>query len=225
LARDFLSLQAEGAANINLVSPTHFLIPILRALRTATREGLRLPVVFNSNGYESVAVLRELEGIVDIWLPDLKYFDSALAGSLSGAPDYFKIARAALIEMYCQQPVLDIDASGLATRGLIVRHLVLPGHKDDSLRILDWIHRRLSPSIGLSLMSQFYPCHEAPPELRRTVTYEEYTRVVEHAETLGFDNLFVQPEMFSGGENLIPDFGRPEPFQWDHGGPAGRRPR
>ncbi len=214
LAQAMLDLQAQGAANINLVSPTHVLIPILRALCLALLGGLRLPIVYNSHGYESAAVLRRLEGIIDIYLPDLKYSSRCVSERLSRAADYYPAACAALIEMFCQQPVLETDHRGMAQRGLIVRHLILPGHTDDSLVILDWLRRRLAPSIGLSLMSQYSPCFLAPEGLRRPITPREYQRVLNHALDLGFENLFLQPEPFQPGENLIPDFSRDEPFVW-----------
>ncbi len=214
LAQSMLDLQERGAANINLVSPTHVLLPILRALHIALPRGLRLPIVYNSHGYESAAVLQSLDGIIDIYLPDLKYASPGLSEKLSRAADYSQAAGSALIEMFCQQPVLEIDHRGVALRGLIVRHLILPGHTEDSLVILDWLRRRLAPSIGLSLMSQYSPCFLAPEDLRRTITPREYRRVMDHALDLGFENLFVQPRPFQPGENLIPDFSRDEPFVW-----------
>ncbi len=214
LARSMLDLEDQGAANINLVSPTHMLLPILEALHTALNEGLTLPVVYNCSGYESVQVLRCLEGIVDIYLPDLKYASPALSGSLSGAPDYFDKTRAALTEMYCQQPVLETDSIGLARHGMIVRHLILPGHVEDSCQVLDWLGHHLSLSVGLSLMSQYLPCFNAPPDLQRTLQADEYRRVQSHAERLGFESLFVQPESFEQGEHLNPDFTRDNPFDW-----------
>jgi putative pyruvate formate lyase activating enzyme len=214
LAQAMLDLQEQGAANINLVSPTHVLLPILRALHIAFSRGLRLPIVYNSHGYESAAVLRNLEGIIDIYLPDSKYSSSCISEKLSQAADYSQAAGGALIEMFCQQPVLEIDHLGLAQRGLIVRHLILPGQTDDSLAILDWLRRHLAPSIGLSLMSQYSPCFLAPEDLRRTITPREYQRVLDHALDLGFENLFLQPEPFKPGEHLLPDFARDEPFVW-----------
>ena len=216
LADMFLDLQARGAANINLVSPTPHLLPILRALRDAVSRGLDLPVVYNSHGYDAPDVLREAEGIVDIYLPDFKYHSSDLAGALSNAPGYFKAAAAAVTEMYCQQPSLEIDEeTGFAGRGLIVRHLVLPGCTDDSERILQWLARQLSPSIGLSLMSQYTPCYRAPQRLRGHLKPEEYRRVCSRAEDLGFAHLFLQPEPFDQGEHLTPDFRKKSnPFLW-----------
>jgi putative pyruvate formate lyase activating enzyme len=214
LARSMLDLEARGAVNINLVSPSHMLLPILAALRIALDKGLSLPIVYNCSGYESERVLRSLEGIVDVYLPDLKYTSPLLAERLSGAPDYFEKAKAALIEMYCQQPVLKIGSDGHALRGMIVRHLVLPGQVSDSLRVLGWLGRQLQPSVGISIMSQFIPCFNAPQDLRRTLAAREYRRVLERAEQAGFDFLFVQPESFVRGEHRNPDFSREKPFDW-----------
>jgi putative pyruvate formate lyase activating enzyme len=217
LAGMMLRLQSEGALNINLVSPTHVVLPVLRALRMAYAEALEIPLVWNSNGYDSLEVLQALEGIVDIYLPDLKYRSPSLSKKYSGAADYFERASAALREMSVQRPVLETGPDGAARRGLIVRHLVLPGATGDSLAILDWMHEALSPFIGLSLMSQYRPCHKAPEEIRRSLEPEEYQPVSERAVELGFGHLFLQPEPFRPDEHLVPDFRKREPFRWKKG--------
>jgi len=214
LAQLMLWLQAQGALNINLVSPTHVVLPILRALRIAYSQGLSIPLVWNSNGYESLEVIEHLRGIVDIYLPDLKYVSSELSKKYSGAPDYFEQARLALQEMYCQQPDLILDEQEIARSGLIIRHLVLPGHTADSIKVLEWIATNLSTSVGLSLMSQYHPCFKAPAELRREITAEEYRQVMNRALELGFEHLFLQPEPFEDDEHLVPDFRRKNPFRW-----------
>jgi len=209
-----LDLQDAGALNINFVSPSHVILPILRALRIAVSRGLALPLVYNSNGYEDARIIGLLDGIIDIYLPDIKYASPRASLKYSNAADYFEHAGPAVREMSLQQPVLDVDASGIARKGLIVRHLVMPGLSDDSLEILDWLGANLSPCIGLSLMSQYHPCHEAPEEIQRPIEPEEYARVTERAVALGFENIFIQPGPFAGGR-LIPDFRRKEPFRWD----------
>ena len=214
LAAMMLGLQARGAHNINLVSPSHVVLPILRALRIALAEGLRIPLVWNSNGYDSLAVLQALEGIVDIYLPDLKYHSPDLSKRYSAAPDYFARASDAVREMSLQQPALDLAADGTARKGLVVRHLILPGAVEDTLVLLDWIGMSLSPYIGLSLMSQFHPCYEAPAEIRRSVSPEEYRRAADRAQAMGLDHLFLQPEPFRADEHLVPDFRKPKPFRW-----------
>ncbi|NPV84049.1 MAG: radical SAM protein [Candidatus Aminicenantes bacterium] len=214
LAELMLQLQQRGALNINFVSPTHVILPILRALKIAYRRGLSIPLVYNSNGYDSLEVVEQLRGIVDIYLPDLKYVSSELSRRYSSAPDYFEQARLALQEMYCQQPDLVIDEREIARQGLIIRHLVLPGSADDSIRVLEWIAENLSTGVGLSLMSQYHPCYKAPAEIQREITREEYHRVMQRALDLGFEHLFLQPEPFQQDEHLVPDFRRKDPFRW-----------
>jgi len=214
LAGMMLGLQAKGALNINLVSPTHVILPVLRALRIAYGRGLDLPLVYNSNGYDGLDVIQALEGVIDIYLPDLKYRSPAVSGRYSGAADYFDHASAAIREMSVQQPVLALGPGGTARRGLIVRHLVLPGCAADSSAILGWLREHLSPFIGLSLMSQYQPCFKAPDEIGRALTAEEYRPVADLAVRLGFEPLFLQPEPFGPDEHLVPDFRKKEPFRW-----------
>ena len=214
LAALMLGLQAKGAHNINLVSPTHVVLPVLRALRLALAEGLGIPLVWNSNGYDSLEVVRALEGIVDVYLPDLKYRSPALSKRYSAAADYFAKASEAVREMSLQRPALDLGPGGTARRGLVVRHLVLPGAVEDTLALLRWMKENLSPYIGLSLMSQYHPCFKAPEEIRRAVEPEEYRRAADEALALGFDRLFLQPEPFRADEHLIPDFREDKPFRW-----------
>lgn len=214
LAAMMLDLQAKGAHNINFVSPTHVVLPILRALRTALAGGLEIPLVWNSNGYDSLAVIQALEGIIDIYLPDLKYRSPEISKKYSAAADYFVKASEAVREMSLQQPVLDLGPGGTARRGLVVRHLILPGAVGDTLVILEWVREKLSPFIGLSLMSQYHPCFKAPGEIQRGVSQEEYRRAADKALTLGLDHLFLQPEPFRPDERLLPDFRKEKPFRW-----------
>ena len=214
LAGMMLDLQDRGAFNINLVSPTHVLLPILRSLKIAFERGLRLPIVYNSNGYEKEEVIKLLEGIIDVYLPDLKYFHPEISKKFSGASDYFRWAGPAVREMYLQQPTLTLHGEDIAERGLIIRHLILPGHVRDSLDILEWIQKKLSPAVCLSLMSQYHPCFEAPEEIQRSLAPEEYKAVLSRAEELGFESLFIQPEPFGSEDHLIPDFRRRDPFKF-----------
>jgi len=215
LADLMLGLQDQGALNINLVSPSHVIPPILRALRLAYSRGLDLPVVYNSNGYEKADVIRLLEGVIDLYLPDLKYFSPAISQKFSGAADYFRWASAAVEEMYLQQPALVLDEEEIARHGLILRHLVLPGQVEDSLAVLEWVRRSLSAAVCLSLMSQYHPCFRAPQELRRDLTPGEYETVVCRAQKLGFERLFTQPVRFKSDQHLVPDFRRNDPFRWE----------
>lgn len=214
LAEKMIHLQKKGALNINLVSPTHLILPILKALRLAYALGLKIPIVYNSNGYEKAEVLRNLKGIIDIYLPDLKYFSPEVAAKFSNAPRYFELASSAAKEMHRQQPELIISEKEIARRGLIIRHLVLPGQTDDSLAILSWIARNLSSSVCLSLMSQYRPCFKAPREIQRSLFPGEYQRVVAKAEEFGFEMMFIQPEPFAPTEHLVPDFNLEQPFKW-----------
>ncbi|MCJ7581480.1 MAG: hypothetical protein MUP98_13215 [Candidatus Aminicenantes bacterium] len=214
LASAILSLQDQGALNINLVSPMHFLIPILHSLELAYEQGLHLPIVYNTNAYEKVQTLNLLEGIIDIYLPDLKYFSSLVARTFSNKPDYFQYACLAIKEMYRQKPDLRFNDNEIAQEGLIIRHLVLPGMVKDSLKIIDWIAENVSLSAGLSLMSQYFPCFRAPKAIQKTLSSKEYCRSVEHAQKLGFETLFIQPEPFEKEEHLNPDFDKKKPFKW-----------
>ena len=214
LTSSILGLQRHGALNINLVSPTHQMPAILRSLKQAYIEGLILPVVYNSNGYEKAETLKYLDGIIDIYLPDFKYFSPSLSQKYSGAPDYFQHAGLALIEMHCQRPFLVCDQNEIARKGLIIRHLVLPGQTEDSSLILDWIARNISTDVCISLMSQYHPCYKAPPELQKNLLSDEYRKVFNKIQEMGFETLFFQPDPFTLEEHRIPDFTKKNPFDW-----------
>ncbi|MCL7453610.1 MAG: radical SAM protein [Anaerolineae bacterium] len=190
LAGMMLELQRRGAHNINLVTPTHFMPAILSALPHAVRQGLRLPLVYNTSGYERVEMLRLLEGVVEVWLPDAKYASDETARRLSGFGDYVRHNRAALHEMYRQVgSALVLDDQGLAWRGLIVRHMVLPDGLAGSAAVLSWIARELSAQIHVSLMDQYFPAHRAvaDPILGRKVTPEEYQAALEAFDASGLE--------------------------------------
>ena len=214
LAGMMLELEGSGALNINLISPSHLLLPILRALRVAYARGLSLPLVYNSNGYEKADIIMNLDEIIDIYLPDLKYFSADVSGKFSGAPDYFKHASLAIKEMSLQRPVLLLDRTGIAKQGLIVRHLVLPGQTTDSFAVLEWLAAELPAHTCISLMSQFHPCYRAPKELQRSLRQEEYQAVLARGQALQFENMFVQPEGFGSEDHLVPDFSLEAPFDW-----------
>jgi putative pyruvate formate lyase activating enzyme len=214
LATHMIALQNKGALNINFVSPSHILIPILKALQKAYARGLQIPVVYNSNGYEKAEVIQYLDGIVDIYLPDCKYFSPQLSQTLSKASDYFLFASASLHEMYRQRPAFVRDDQDIAQKGLIIRHLVLPGQSEDSINILQWLAQNCRNGTALSLMSQYKPCHKAPPNLQRSLEVKEYQIVVEKAIECGFKTVFIQPEPFKPEEHRIPDFERNNPFKW-----------
>lgn len=197
----FEELIAQGAHNINLVTPTHFLPWILPALEPK----LPVPVVYNCGGYESVETLRLLEGKVDVYLPDLKYADAALAARLSAAPDYFPAATAAIREMFRQTGPY-VMADGLLKRGVMIRHLVLPGQPDNTRRCIDWVAETFSPGqVLFSLMSQYTPQPGAAGNLARHVTRAEYRSAVEYMENCGITDGFTQ-ERTSAKEEYTPDF-------------------
>lgn len=197
----------EGAQSIDLVTPTHFLPSILPALTPK----LPVPVVYNCGAYERVETLRALEGLVDIYLPDMKYADNKLAAQLSAAPDYFEVAAAAIEEMYRQTgPVVMEDDQ--MQRGVLIRHLVLPGHLDNTLRVLDWIAASFPKNaVMLSLMSQYVPMGRAKtmPTLDRRLTQEEYDGAVSWMQLCGLDFGYTQDPAAATTE-LLPDFGSPK---------------
>lgn len=216
LSEIFLELQEKGANNINLVTPGHFAPQITEALRRAKKEGLQLPVVYNTSSYESADTIKSLEGLVDIYLPDFKYISPALSAKYSHAPDYADVAKAAVAEMVrqCPRPVFDGDEAedpieeGLLMRqGVIVRHLLLPGCTRDSKAVIKYLYETYGNQIYLSIMNQYTPLENvsAYPELNRKVTDEEYEEVVDYAIGLGVEQGFIQ-EGETAEESFIPAF-------------------
>ena len=201
LAERMLDLQQRGAHNINLVTASHCVPQMLKALYHAHRSGLALPVVWNSSGYDAVPMLRLLEGIVDVYLPDLKYGDDEQAVEISRAESYWKVATAALTEMQRQVGALVLDEQGIAQRGLIVRHLVLPDGRAGSRRVLEWIASALGRDTCVALMSQYFPAHRAAelPGMDRRVSPEEYGEACAWLEQCGLERGWVQDEGLPGG--------------------------
>jgi putative pyruvate formate lyase activating enzyme len=194
LAAKMLRLQSLGVHNLNLVTPSHFLPQILAALFLAVPQGLRLPIVWNSSGYERVDALALLHGVVDIYLPDMKYSDEETALRFSRAPGYRTVNRAAVAEMLGQVGHLELDDDGCALRGLVIRHLVLPEGGSGTRETLKWIAATLGTETHISLMRQFFPAHEAPhiPGIDRKLTEEEYGEALEALEEAGLENGWVQ---------------------------------
>jgi putative pyruvate formate lyase activating enzyme len=190
LARMMVSLQDRGCHNINFVTPTHMVYAVVRALTRAVPMGLRVPLVYNSGGYDSADTLRLLRDVFDIYMPDFKYWDGEVARELSGAADYPEVARNALQEMHDQVGDLLVDERGVAYRGLLVRHLVLPQNLGGTERIIDFLHG-LSPRTYLNLMDQYRPAYRADecPALRRRVTLQEFDQAVEYARRTGMKRL------------------------------------
>lgn len=230
----FLKLQEMGANNINLVTPTQFVPQIAWALEHAKEQGLTLPVIYNTGSYECVDTLKQMEGLVDVYLPDLKYYSPKLSKRYSHAPDYFAVASKAIEEMVRQtgEPVFqessdisspkndsNVEAASTAsdnsdyatmpliTRGVIVRHLVLPGCVEDSMKIMDYLYKTYGNRIYISIMNQYTPVAPLPeyPELNRKITKKEYDTVVDYAISLGVENGFIQ-EGETASESFIPPF-------------------
>lgn len=207
LAELFLDLQAQKANNINLVTAGHFLPQVRDALILAKEQGLTIPVVYNSSGYEKVEMLRYLEGLVDIYLPDLKYLEADLAGKYSHAKDYPEVAMKALEEMVRQVGTPEFDERGMMKKGVIVRHLLLPGHVRNSKKVLEYLYGTYGDQIYISLMNQYtpMPAMKDDPQLSRKVTDREYDRLLDHAISFGVTNCFIQ-EGETAKESFIPEF-------------------
>jgi len=209
LAESILYLQDElGCHNINFVSPSHFVPQLVRTVLEAVPMGLRVPLVYNTSGYDSVASLKELDGIISIYLPDLRYASDDLAKKFSHTPDYVARARRAIKEIYRQVGDLIVDEFGLAQQGLIVRHLILPNGLAGSEESLTWLARELSPTVAVSIMSQYLPLHRAQriPLLSRTISAAEYEMVLQLLLDLGIENGWKQE--IGASEDYIPDFER-----------------
>lgn len=203
----FLDLQAQKANNINLVTAGHFLPQVREALILAKEQGLTIPVVYNSSGYEKAEMLRYLEGLVDIYLPDLKYLEADLAGKYSHAKDYPEVAMKALEEMVRQVRTPEFDERGMMKKGVIVRHLLLPGHVRNSKKVLEYLYGTYGDQIYISLMNQYtpMPAMKDDPQLSRKVTDREYDRLLDHAISFGVTNCFIQ-EGETAKESFIPEF-------------------
>ena len=207
LVEIFLELQEQKANNINLVTATHYVPQVVEALKMAKEKGLYIPVVYNCGGYETVETLKLLEGLVDIYLPDFKYVDSERAKRYSRAEDYPEVAKAALAEMVRQQPEAEFDERGIMTKGVIVRHLMLPGGIKDSKAVVNYLYETYGDQIYISLMNQYTPLpHVADyPEIDRKLKKFEYDRLVDYAISLGVENGFIQ-EGETAKESFIPAF-------------------
>ena len=203
----FIELVDKGANNINLVTPGQYIPDIVCAVNDAKSRGMKLPIIYNTSGYENVTELKQLEGIVDVYLPDFKYMDSTLSAMYSRAKDYPSVAKQALSEMVRQQPDVVIDdATGLIQKGVIVRQLLLPGHVNDAKAVLKYLYDTYHDHVYISMMSQFTPIAlKDYPEINRTVTKREYERLVNYALEIGITNAFIQ-EGDVAKDSFIPAF-------------------
>lgn len=203
----FMELAGKGANNINLVTPGQYIPDIVWAVNDAKSRGMKLPIIYNTSGYENMTELKLLEGIVDVYLPDFKYMDSTLSARYSRAKDYPSVAKQALSEMVRQQPDVVIDdATGLIQKGVIVRQLLLPGHVNDAKAVLKYLYDTYHDHVYISMMSQFTPIAlKDYPEINRTVTKREYERLVNYALEIGITNAFIQ-EGDVAKDSFIPAF-------------------
>ena len=204
----FLELQKKGANNINLVTPTHYVPKIISALKMAKASGLNIPILYNTSGYENTDTIKMLDGYIDIYLPDLKYFNNKYAKKYSSAPDYFDKASSAISEMFSQVGECEFDENGLIKKGVIVRHLMLPGLLFDSKKVIDYLYSTYGDSIYMSIMSQYTPLSTIPdcyPELKRNLPKGHYDTLIDYAVGLGVKNAFIQSGE-SAKESFIPEF-------------------
>lgn len=207
LTEIFLELADKGANNINLVTGAHYVVPIAEAIRAARQRGMKIPIVYNSSGYEKVESLKLLEGLVDIYLPDFKYMDDILAQRYSNAADYSDIAKAALAEMVRQAGSCEFDERGIMQKGVIVRQLLLPTYGEDAKQIIKYVYETYGDNVYFSLMNQYTPlgAMRNDSRLSQVVTAEEYDEVVDYALAVGVENGFIQ-EGGAAAESFIPQF-------------------
>lgn len=207
LADTFLELKQKGANNINLVTPTIYAYQIIEAIKIAKQKGLDLPIIYNSNGYESIETLKKLEGYIDVYLPDLKYYDDEIAWEYSGVKDYFVHATKAIKEMYRQVGSPKLDKNGMIQKGLIIRHLVLPNYIENSKKVLQWIKENIDERVYVSIMAQYFPCYKAKriPELNRKLTQKEYDEIEEFVYQLDIQNGYMQ-DLGEHEEEYVPNF-------------------
>lgn len=207
LSEIFLEQQSKGAHNINLVTPTHFVPQIIYAIEIAKNKGLKLPIVYNSSGYENIETIKALKGYIDIYLPDFKYFDDKYSIKYSNAPNYFSIASKAIEEMYNQVGSASFDAEGMMKKGVIIRHLMLPGLLFDSKKIIDYIYNTFTDNVYISLMNQYTPVNnlEKYPEINKPLNPKHYESLIDYCLSLGIKNAFIQEEG-TVSESFIPEF-------------------
>ena len=202
-----LEQQERGVHNINLVTAVQFVPMIIKSIEMSRRNGLTIPIIYNSSGYEKVETIKMLEGYIDIYLPDIKYYSKELSKKYSNAPDYFKYASQAVLEMNSQAGKNEFDKNGILKKGIIIRHMILPGCKEDSFKVLDWIKDYLGPDIYVSLLNQYTPSYHANQykEINRRLMSLEYTRVIDHFFEIGLRNGYMQ-QRASASNEYIPLF-------------------
>lgn len=209
LVEIFYELEEKGANNINFVTPTHFMPHIKSAIIKAKDKGFTLPFIYNTSGYEKADMIKELEGLIDVYLPDMKYFDNELAFKYSKTKDYFEMASIAIEEMVRQTGKAQFGDNGIIKKGVIVRHMILPGHTKDSKKVIEYLYKTYGDSIYISIMNQYTPVKSERmkqyPELGRSITDREYNKVIDYAIESGVVNAYIQ-EGDTCKESFIPDF-------------------
>lgn len=207
LAQKFLELQKQGANNINLVTPTIYAYQIIEAIKIAKTKGLKIPIIYNSNGYENIETLKDLNGYIDVYLPDLKYYYDDIALQYSGIKNYFKHATEAIKEMCNQVGEPKFDENAIIKKGVIIRHLVLPNNIENSKQVLKWIKNNIDERIYVSIMAQYFPCYKAKEieELSRKLTKKEYEEIENFVYELDIKNGYMQ-ELGEHEEEYVPNF-------------------
>lgn len=206
LSEIFLKQQKAKAENINLVTPTIYADKIIEAIKLAKNNGLKIPIIYNTNGYENVETIKRLEGLIDVYLPDLKYFYDDIALKYSNVKDYFKIATNAILEMYNQVGSPQFDKNGRMIKGLIIRHLVLPNNIENSKQILKWLKDNISKDVYISIMTQYFPTYHAMnyPEINRKITKEEYQEIEDYVYEINIENGYMQDYSEENEEQYVP---------------------
>ena len=207
LAEIFLNQQEKKAHNINLVTPTMYVYQIIEAIKIAKSKGLNIPIIYNSNGYENIETIKLLDGYIDVYLPDLKYYSNEMSKKYSKIDNYFETATRAIKEMYNQVGKAEFDENGLIKRGVIIRHLVLPNHIQNSKNILKWISENMPSDVYVSVMSQYFPTYKAKNDdlINRKLTKKEYKEVFNYLYSLDLKNGYIQ-DLGSHEEEYVPDF-------------------
>ena len=206
LSNIFLKQQEKNAENINLVSPTIYADKIVEAIKIAKEKGLKIPIIYNTNGYENIETLKKLDGYIDVYLPDLKYYYEELAIKYSKVQNYFKIATEAIKEMYKQVGSPKFDENGMIKKGLIIRHLVLPNNLDNSKKVLKWIKENIDEKVYVSIMTQYFPTYKAQEyqEINRKINKEEYVEIENYIYDLGIENGYMQDFSKENEEQYVP---------------------
>lgn len=205
LAEIFIEQQDKGANNINLVSPTSYVVQIIEAIKIAKNNGLKIPIIYNTNGYENVETIKLLDGYVDVYLPDLKYAEDDLAKKYSKIENYFEVATAAIKEMSNQVGENEYDDKGIIKKGIIIRHLILPNHTENSKKVLKWINDNMPKNITVSVMAQYFPTYKAKniEDINRKITRHEYQKIENYLYSLDLENGYIQ-ELGTNEEIYVP---------------------